>query len=509
MKKIATELNDCYILEPDRFGDDRGYFSPYFIQKQIEKLGLEFKQVVQANRSKSSKGVLRGLHFQQNPKCQAKIVEVIKGRAIDVVVDLRRDSSTYGKFTTVELNDTNNRQLFVPRGFAHGFISLEDDTIFQYLIDNEYEPKLEAGILWNDKDININWDQILFENYIDNPLLSDKDTKHPSLKDNNVIFKKEFKYLITGYNGQLGYEVKKQLLNDGVKEENILALDIDEMDITNKEQVLKIVKEFKPDTIFHCAAWTAVDKAEEPDNKAKCYNVNVNGTANMVKAAKEVGAKIVYISTDYVFDGTNKEMYKPEDKANPKSVYGLTKYMGEEEVRKYENSFIIRTAWVFGINGKNFVKTMIALSEKPEITVVNDQFGTPTYAKDLARVAYELSQTNKYGTYHCTNSGSCSWYEFASYILKDRNTKVKPVSTEKFYEPQYEKAKEEGKNLYVAYRPRNSILDKSKLTEAGIELPQDWKSATDEFLFELYWKSETEEYLFELKQLENQKKLRK
>ncbi len=130
MKKIATELNDCYILEPDRFGDDRGYFSPYFIQKQIEKLGLEFKQVVQANRSKSSKGVLRGLHFQQNPKCQAKIVEVIKGRAIDVVVDLRRDSSTYGKFTTVELNDTNNRQLFVPRGFAHGFISLEDDTVF-------------------------------------------------------------------------------------------------------------------------------------------------------------------------------------------------------------------------------------------------------------------------------------------------------------------------------------------------------------------------------------------
>ena len=480
MKKIATELKDCYILEPDRFGDDRGYFSPYFIQKNLDELG--FKKVVQANRSKSSKGVLRGLHFQQNPKCQAKIVEVIKGRAIDVVVDLRRDSSTYGKFTTVELTSENNRQLFVPRGFAHGFISLEDDTIFQYLIDNDYEPKLEAGILWDDKDININWDQILFENYIDEPLLSDKDTKHPSFKENNVIFKDNFKYLITGYNGQLGYEVKKQLLNDGVKEENILAVDINEMDITKEDEVLKVINDFKPDTIFHCAAWTAVDKAEEPAYKDICYEVNVGGTKNIVKGAKEVGAKLVYISTDYVFDGTSNDVYKTDDKTNPKSVYGLTKFLGEEEVRKYENSFVIRTAWVFGINGKNFVKTMLNLSEKySQITVVNDQVGTPTYAKDLARVAYELSQTNKFGTYHCTNSGSCSWAEFAAYILKDTNTKVIPVSTEAYYKPQYEK----NKDLYVAYRPKNSILDKSKLKEAGIELPQDWKSATDEFIYEL------------------------
>lgn len=493
MKKIATELKDCYILEPDKFGDERGYFSPYFIQKNLDELG--FKHVVQANRSKSSKGVLRGLHFQQNPKCQAKIVEVIKGRAIDVVVDLRKDSNTYGKFITVELTSENNRQLFVPRGFAHGFISLEDDTMFQYLIDNDYEPKLEAGILWNDKDININWDQILFENYIDEPILSSKDMKHPTLKENNVIFKDNFKYLITGYKGQLGYEIKKQLLNDGVKEENILAIDINEMDITKEDEVLKIVKDFKPDTIFHCAAWTAVDKAEEPEYKDKCYDINVNGTKNMVKAAKEVNAKIVYISTDYVFDGTNNEIYKVDDKTNPKSVYGLTKYLGEEEVRKYENSFIIRTAWVFGINGKNFVKTMLNLSEKYDrLSVVNDQVGTPTYAKDLARVAYELSQTNKFGTYHCTNSGYCSWAEFASYILKDTNTKVNPVSTESYYEPQYKKAKDENKNLYVAYRPKNSILDKSKLEEVGIKLPQDWKSATDEFIFEL-------------KQYENQKKL--
>ncbi|MBQ3469138.1 MAG: dTDP-4-dehydrorhamnose 3,5-epimerase [Bacilli bacterium] len=188
MKKIETELLDCFILEPDRFGDERGYFSPYFIQKNFDELG--FERVVQANRSKSSKGVLRGLHFQEDPKCQAKIVEVIKGAAIDVVVDIRKDSETYGKHIAVELNDQNNRQLFVPRGFAHGFVSLEDDTIFQYLIDNDYAPDKEGGILWNDPDLGIDWDKMLADNGIDEPLLSDKDQVHPRLKDSKVLFKR-------------------------------------------------------------------------------------------------------------------------------------------------------------------------------------------------------------------------------------------------------------------------------------------------------------------------------
>ena len=137
VKKIETGLCDCYILEPDKFGDNRGYFSPYFIKKDLDKLGIQFEGVVQANRSKSGKGVVRGLHFQKNPKCQAKIVEVIQGKAIDVVVDIREGSPTYGKSTSVLLTPDNNRQLFVPRGFAHGFVSLEDDTIFHYLVDND------------------------------------------------------------------------------------------------------------------------------------------------------------------------------------------------------------------------------------------------------------------------------------------------------------------------------------------------------------------------------------
>lgn len=188
MKKIETNLVDCYIIEPDKFGDDRGYFSPCFIQKNFDELG--FERVVQVSRSKSAKGVLRGLHFQQDPKNQAKIVEVIQGKAIDVVVDMRKDSPTFGKWTSVLLTPDNNRQLFVPHGFAHGFVSLEDNTIFQYLNDNDYTPELEGGILWNDDEVGINWKEIFDEYNINEPLLSDKDTKHPVLSKSKVYFKR-------------------------------------------------------------------------------------------------------------------------------------------------------------------------------------------------------------------------------------------------------------------------------------------------------------------------------
>lgn len=191
MKIINTNFEDCFIIEPDKFGDDRGYFSPYFIQKNFDKLG--FAKVVQANRSKSSKGVVRGLHFQKNPKCQAKIVEVIKGAAIDVVVDIRVDSPTYGKWFKVLLNDSNNRQLYVPKGFAHGFVSLEDDTIFQYLVDNDYASDLEDGILWNDPEIGIDWENIFKEYNIEKPILSEKDKNRLVLSKYKSSFRRNIK----------------------------------------------------------------------------------------------------------------------------------------------------------------------------------------------------------------------------------------------------------------------------------------------------------------------------
>ena len=188
MKKIETNLLDCYIIEPNRFGDERGYFSPYFIKKDFDELG--FEGVVQCNRSMSAKGVVRGLHYQKDPKCQAKIVEVIKGSAIDVVVDMREDSPSFDKWTSVLLTPDNNRQLFVPRGFAHGFVSLEDNTIFHYLVDNDYAPDMQDGILWNDPEIGINWEEIFEEYKILDPILSDKDVNNVPLSKCKTLFRR-------------------------------------------------------------------------------------------------------------------------------------------------------------------------------------------------------------------------------------------------------------------------------------------------------------------------------
>ena len=194
IKKIETGLQDCYIVEPSVFGDDRGYFSPFFIQKDMDDNNLYFDGVVQCNRSKSSKGVVRGLHFQKDPKCQTKLVEVIQGAAIDVVVDIRVGSPTYGKHTAVLLKPYNSedkesgRQLYVPRGFAHGFISLEDNTIFQYLIDNDYAPSMEGGILWNDPELEIDWNGMFKKYNIEKPLTSEKDGKHLTLKKSPKYF---------------------------------------------------------------------------------------------------------------------------------------------------------------------------------------------------------------------------------------------------------------------------------------------------------------------------------
>ena len=475
MNKIETNLLDCYILEPKRFGDHRGYFESV-TKEQLEELG--FKGIQQVSNSLSGKGILRGLHFQKDPYSQAKVVRCHRGAVIDVVVDLRKDSATYGKYTSVELTPENGRMLYVPRGFAHGFISLKDDTLFEYYVDNKYMPRMEDGILWNDPNIDINWNEI-FEKYdIKEPILSDKDKVRIPLSESSVSFsRKPKKFLITGFKGQLGYDIARELENRG--EFNYLALDKDEMDITDREQVLKVVKEYNPDVIFHCAAWTAVDKAEDMEDIVR--KVNVEGTKNLVDASIEVGAKIFYMSTDYVFDGRKSynETYKEDDEVNPMSIYGQTKFEGEEEVRRNPNHFITRISWVFGINGNNFIKTMLKLADiKEELNVVDDQIGSPTYTVDLAKLLVEMAYTDKYGTYHVNNDGYCSWAEFAKYIMESngKSTKINPVSTEEYLELTGTKQ---------AYRPRNSKLDKSKLVESGFEMLPSWQDATDRYCKEL------------------------
>ena len=474
MKKIETSLLDCYILEPQRFGDERGYFESV-TEADLKDLG--FNKVFQVSNSLSGKGIIRGLHFQKDPFCQAKVVRCHRGAVLDVVVDIRKDSETYGKWISVELTPENGRMLYVPRGFAHGFVSLKDDTLFEYYVDNKYMPRMEGGILWNDPDIGINWDEIFKKYDIAEPILSEKDKVRETLKESKVEFyRTPRRYLITGYRGQLGYDIVRSLNERG--EHDYLALDVNEMDITDRDKVFEVVKNYKPDVIFHCAAWTAVDKAET--EKELCEKINVLGTKNIVDASIEVGAKMIYMSTDYVFDGTKEGTYNEEDKPNPKSVYGDTKFKGEEEVRRNPNHFITRISWVFGINGNNFIKTMLKLAENhDQLTVVNDQVGSPTYTVDLANLLVEMSFTDKYGTYNVNNEGYCSWAEFAKYIMESNNKKtlIKPVTTEEYYE---------GKDMStIAYRPRNSKLDKTKLKEAGFELLPSWQDATDRYCKEL------------------------
>ena len=471
---IKTNLEDCYIIETNRFGDSRGYFTS-ITSKQLGE--LDFKNWSQKSESLSAKGTIRGLHFQKDPYCQAKVVSCTKGAVLDVVVDMREDSATYGKYTAIELTPENGRILYVPRGYAHGFLALTDDATFNYMVDNEYAPKLEGGILWNDPAINIPWDTFFKKYGIETPLLSDKDRDRlPLIQSNYTFLKRPKKYLITGYNGQLGYDIVNELHARG--EYDILALTRQEMDITDEEAVMKIVKAYEPDVIFHCAAWTAVDKAEEM--KEACNLTNVIGTRNITYASLEVGAKLVYTSTDYVFDGKKEGLYTEEDQVNPQSVYGVTKWLGEEEVKKNPLHFIARISWVFGINGNNFVKTMLKLANKyPELKVVNDQIGSPTYTVDLAKLLVQMAETHAYGTYNVNNEGYCSWAEFAKYIMEtnEKETIINPVTTEEYYA---------GKDMSkIAYRPRNSKLDKTKLEATGFSRLPEWKDATDRYCKQL------------------------
>ena len=317
MKKIETILKDCYILEPDKFGDDRGYYSPFFVEKTNLNEQIEMKGVVQGARSLSGKGILRGLHFQKDPLAQSKLVECLSGAVLDVVVDLRKDSETYLKWTSVHLTPENGRQLFIPRGFAHGFVSLKDNTLFQYLVDNDYSVIHEDGILWNDPEIGIDWKLDDFD--IKDPLLSEKDKNRlPISKREDIKVFKKYRYLVTGCKGQLGYEIVKELNSRGIYD--VLALDVEDMDITDARIVNKIFEEYRPEHVFHCAAWTNVDGAEE--NEELCTKVNVLGTKNITEASRRIGAKLTYISTDYVFDGKKDGIYEVNDETNPLSVYG-------------------------------------------------------------------------------------------------------------------------------------------------------------------------------------------
>lgn len=281
------------------------------------------------------------------------------------------------------------------------------------------------------------------------------------------------KVLVTGVKGQLGFDVVNELTKRG---HEAIGVDIEEMDITDKASVENVIGEAKPDAVIHCAAWTAVDLAE--DNEDKVRLVNATGTKNIADVCKAIDSKMIYISTDYVFDGQGEEPWQPDCKSYaPLNVYGQTKLEGELAVAEtLEKYFIVRIAWVFGVNGKNFIKTMLNVGKTHDrVTVVCDQIGTPTYTYDLARLLVDMVETDKYGYYHATNEGGfISWYDFTKEIYKQAGytTEVAPVTTAEY-------------GISKAKRPFNSRLDKSKLVEAGFSPLPTWQDALSRYLKEI------------------------
>lgn len=278
------------------------------------------------------------------------------------------------------------------------------------------------------------------------------------------------KVLVTGTKGQLGYDVVNELEKRG---HTAVAVDIEEMDITDAVSVERVITEAEVEAVIHCAAYTAVDAAE--DNVEICRRVNAEGTENIAKVCKKRDLKMIYISTDYVFDGEGERPWEPDDERHPLNVYGQTKYEGELAVEKYlEKYFIVRIAWVFGVNGKNFIKTMLKLSEThEELNVVDDQVGSPTYTYDLAVLLVDMVESDKYGRYHATNEGLCTWYEFAKEIFRQAGVEVKvnPVTSDMF------PAK--------AKRPKNSRMSKDKLDANGFHRLPTWQDALERYLSEI------------------------
>ena len=295
--------------------------------------------------------------------------------------------------------------------------------------------------------------------------------------------------LVTGVNGQLGHDVMLELVRRGYKgigsgsgeayrgTDDLAVMPYIPLDITDQDDVNRVIMATAPDTVIHCSAWTAVDAAEEKENRTKVFALNTSGPEYLAKACKAVGAKMIYLSTDYVFNGQGTIRWKPEDRNYaPLNVYGQSKLEGVLSVAgNMDNYFIVRTSWVFGINGTNFISTMIRLGKAHDtVRVVSDQIGTPTYTKDLARLLVDMSETEKYGTYHVTNEGGyCSWFEFCQEVYRQYGleTQIIPVTTAEF-------------GLNRAVRPFNSRLDKSKLSSAGFEPLPDWQDAIGRYLKE-------------------------
>ena len=470
-KRIETGIEGLCIIEPTVFGDNRGFFLESYSKKEFENIGIN-EEFVQDNHSKSKKGVLRGLHFQTKHS-QGKLVRVIKGSVYDVAVDIRKGSKTYGQWYGIELSEENKKMFYIPAGFAHGFLTLEDDTEFQYKCTDIYAPQYDSGIMYDDSDLNIDWK--LEEYGIEELTLSEKDKKHQSFREYTESYQSyQGDYiLLTGANGQLGQDFQKLFDRLGVK---YVATDYQELDITNKEKVREYIENSNFTVVINCAAYNDVDRAE--DEIEKCYALNSYAVKNLTEICREKNIIFVTYSTDFVFDGEKEIPYTEEDIPNPLSVYSKSKLDGEKYSLEYEKTFLIRTSWVFGIGNNNFCKQVINWSkDRDTLKIVDDQVSSPTYSKDLAEFSWDLIQTDKYGLYHFSNNGEASKYDQAEYILKRIGWSGK-----------LERGKTSDFSL-KAKRAKYSKLDSSKIERVVDRKIPHWKEGIDRFLENYYLKN--------------------
>jgi dTDP-4-dehydrorhamnose reductase/dTDP-4-dehydrorhamnose 3,5-epimerase len=458
MKITDTGIDGLFVLEPKVIGDARGWFCETFRADELEqKVGHKIDFVQDNHSFSAAKGILRGIHFQNFPYSQTKLVRCTRGSVLDVAVDLRPASRTYKKWFSVELSAENKRQLFIPRGFGHGFLTLTENVEIQYKADDFYNNRADRSIKFDDPAFKIKWG-------VETPIMSEKDKTAPLLKSGDVNF--GARVLVTGAAGPLGFDMVKLLKDKGIE---CVGADRNDFDITDAKAVEKFFKKYKPTAVIHCAAYTAVDKAE--DEREICHAVNVVGTKNVAAAAAKQGASVVYISSDYVYGAEGERPQVETDETRPLNYYAETKLQGEKCVKDATNRhFILRTSWVFGKNGANFVKTMLRLAiERTEVSVVDDQIGSPTYTPDLAKFILGLVFTENFGVYNISNEGFTSWADFAIEIFKQAGlkTKVNKIKTSDY------KTK--------ARRQGNSRLDKTK---AGVILPT-WQDALKRYLEEI------------------------
>lgn len=470
-----TGIEGLKVVELSVHGDSRGWFKENWQRAKMVALGIPDLHVVQNNISfNAERGVTRGIHAEP----WDKFISVTTGSVFGAWVDLRHGSATFGKAYTTVLDPS--RAIYVPRGVGNSFQALEDGTAYTYLVDAHWSAELKRTYTFvnlADPELDIQWPIPLSE-----ATLSEADLHHPYLRD--VVPMAPKRTLVTGCRGQLGRAVRQLAEERGILP-SFDFCDIDTFDMADPAAYSQYDWDLYG-TVINCGAWTAVDRAETPEGRISCWKANAQGPALLARTCAEHGIRLVHISSDYVFDGT-QELHAEDEPFSPLSVYGQSKAAGDLAVAGCPQHYILRSSWVIG-DGRNFVKTMAALSDRcadpgdslSQVTVVDDQLGRLTFTRDMAAAIFHLLDTHAaYGTYGCTGSGAVrSWADIAKVCFDAANgngDRVVPVSTAGYY------ASAEGP---VAPRPVHSALDLSKLEAAGFRMP-DWEESLQQYLGEV------------------------